>query len=250
MKETLLNTICRSVVNEVKKAATKMYGNIDTKFVDDWFESYNLVVHSGDRIMYPDAEEFDNKFYNGFLRTILCCDPESIVNDICRNYVTRKVAMRLKEFDSLRNVTIDKVIEEIRKSVKLRMLFKAYYGDKKTVDTVLRMVLVNLGVPFYKKIMKFSDFADILKSMKHGQVIQFTLNIPKNENVRVYKAFCVELDGNTYYGIHSLDDVGYAAMSNGFKNIEVGMITEIAKFYDEPMDGTYDNENPVIYVLE
>ena len=249
MKETLLNTICRSVVDEIKKTATKMYGNVNTKFVDDWFESYNLIVHSGDKIIYPDSEEFDNKFYNGFLRTILCCGPESIVNDIRSNYVARKVAMRLKEFDSLRNVTIDKVIEEIRKSVKPYMLFNAYYGDKKTVDTLSRMVLLKLGVPFYRR-MKFSDFANILKSMKHGQVISFTLNLPKNEDVRVYKAFCVELEGNTYYGIHSLDDIGYATMSNGFKNIEVGMVTEIAKFYDEPMYGTYDNENPVMYVLE
>ena len=67
MKETFLNTICRSVVDEIKKTATKMYGNVNTKFVDDWFESYNLIVHIGDRIICPDSEEFDNKFYNSLL---------------------------------------------------------------------------------------------------------------------------------------------------------------------------------------
>ena len=41
MSKTLFNLICDELINKLKASSVSLYGNIETKYIDDWFKDAN-----------------------------------------------------------------------------------------------------------------------------------------------------------------------------------------------------------------
>lgn len=238
MSKTLINLIYGALVNELKSSSAHLYGNIETKYIDDWFK---------------DAEASNFSSSNWALSTLLQCTPESVVKDIYANYVLRTVAKKLRNYDCLHAVSVD-LEKKLLSYNDYVTMFNAYYGDTKALSNLMIKVTMELGIKFY---IKFNclDFLEAFKKLENGEIITFTIKPPYDETARIYRAFHFSLGGLELYGIHSLDSVGFATISSGSQNIEVGMILELAKYYGD-LDGksiSYGGggvNDPTIYVLK
>ena len=238
MSKTLIDIICVALVNELKASSVNLYGNVDTKYIDEWFKD-------------ADASNFSTSRCT--LNTILNCTPESVVKDIYANYVVRLVANRLRKHDCLHTVSVEMEKKLLSYNDPVT-IFKVYYGDIKALNDLTKKIATELGIRFYKKF-NCLDFLEDFKKLKNGETIAFTVKPPHDETVHVYEAYHVLLHDLDIYGVNSSDSVGFATVSYGPQNIEVGMITELAKYYGD-LDGksvSYDGGGvncPTIYVLE
>ena len=231
MSKTLIKLICAALVNELKTSSEHLYGNIETKYIDDWFKD-------------ADASNFSSS--NCALNTLLQCTPESVVKDIYTNYVVQTVAKKLREYDFLHTVSVD-LEKKLLSYDDYETIFKAYYGIENALSNLAAKVTRELGIKFYTKI-DCLGFIEAFKGLKTGGTITFTIK-PYDKTARIYKAFHISLCGLELYIIHPTDSVGFATFSSGTNNIEVAMITELAKYYGDLHDGSNANDL-MIYVLK
>ena len=231
MSNTLFNLVHSAVANELKASSVRLYGNIETKYIDDWFKD-------------ADASNFSSS--NWTLNTLLQCTPESVVKDIYANYVVQTVAKKLREYDFLHTVSVE-LEKKLLSYNDYETIFKAYYGIDNALGKLVAKVTHELGIRLYTKI-NCLGFIEAFKELKTGETITFTIK-PYDKTARIYKAFHISLCGLELYIIHPIDSVGFATFSSGTKNIEAAMITELAKFYGDLHDGS-DAKDLTIYVLK
>lgn len=237
MSKTLINLIYGALVNELKASSVHLYGNIETKYIDDWFKD-------------ADASNFSSS--NWALNTLLQCTPESVVKDIYANYVLQTVAKKLRNYDCLHTVSVD-LEKKLLSYNDYAGIFKAYYGIENALSDLAAKVTHELGITFYTKF-SCRGFLEKFKALNNGEAISFTFK-PYDKTTRIYKAFHISLCGLELYIIHPTDSVGFATFSSGSQNIEVGMILELAKYYGD-LDGksiSYGSggvNDPTIYVLK
>ena len=234
MSKTLIKLICTALVNELKTSSEHLYGNIETKYIDDWFKD-------------ADASNFSSS--NWALNTLLQCTPESVVKDIYANYVVQTVAKKLREYDCLHTASVD-LEKKLLSYNDYETIFKAYYGIDIALSNLAAKVTHELGIRVYTKI-NCLGFIETFKELKYGDTITFTFR-PYDKTTHIYKASHISLCGLELYIIHPTDSVGFATFSDGPQNIEVGMITELAKYYGDLDDSTisYSANDPMIYVLK
>lgn len=237
MSKTLFNLICDELINKLKASSVCLYGNINTKYIDDWFKDAN-------------ASNFSSS--NLALNTLLQCTSESVVKDIYANYVVQTVAKKLREYDSLHTVSVE-LEKKLLSYNDYETIFKAYYGIENALNKLAAKVAYELGIRPYTKI-NCLGFIEAFKGLKVGGTITFTFS-PYDKTASIYKAFHISLGGLELYIIHPMDSVGFATFSVGPQNIEVGMILELAKYYGD-LDGSTisygggDVNDPMIYVLK
>ena len=237
MNKTLFNLICDELINKLKASSVSLYGNIETKYIDDWFK---------------DANDSNFSMYNWTLNTIIQCTPESVVKDIYANYVVQTVAKKLREYDFLHTVSVE-LEKKLLSYNDYETIFKAYYGNENALSNLAAKFAHELGIRLYTKI-NCLGFIEAFKGLKAGSTITFTIR-PYDKNARIYKASHISLCGLELYIIHPTDSVGFATFSAEPQNIEVGMITELAKYYGD-LDGSSISyggggvNDPMIYVLK
>ena len=231
MNKTLFNLICDELINKLKVSSVSLYGDIETKYIDDWFK---------------DANDSNFSMYNWTLNTIIQCTPESVVKDIYANYVVQTVAKKLREYDFLHTVSVE-LEKKLLSYNDYETIFKAYYGNENALSNLAAKFAHELGIRLYTKI-NCLGFIEAFKGLKAGSTITFTIR-PYDKNARIYKASHISLCGLELYIIHPIDSVGFATFSSGTKNIEAAMITELAKFYGDLHDGS-DANDLTIYVLK
>ena len=237
MNKTLFNLICDELINKLKASSVSLYGNIETKYIDDWFK---------------DANDSNFSMYNWTLNTIIQCTPESVVKDIYANYVVQTVAKKLREYDFLHTVSVD-LEKKLLSYDDYETIFKAYYGNENALSNLAAKFAHELGIRLYTKI-NCLGFIEACKGLKAGSTITFTIR-PYDKNARIYKASHISLCGLELYIINPTDSVGFATFSAEPQNIEVGMITELAKYYGDLDDNSISYVGGVvndlmIYVLK
>ena len=237
MSKTLFNLICDELINKLKASSVSLYGNIETKYIDDWFK---------------DANDSNFSLYNWTLNTIIQCTPESVVKDIYANYVVQTVAKKLREYDFLHTVSVE-LEKKLLSYNDYETIFKAYYGNENALSNLAAKFAHELGIRLYTKI-NCLGFIEAFKGLKAGGTITFTIR-PYDKNTRIYKASHISLCGLELYIIHPTDSVGFATFSAGPQNIEVGMITELAKYYGDLDDNSISYvgggvNDLMIYVLK
>ena len=237
MNKTLFNLICDELINKLKASSVSLYGNIETKYIDDWFK---------------DANDSNFSMYNWTLNTIIQCTPESVVKDIYANYVVQTVAKKLRGYDFLHTVSVE-LEKKLLSYNDYETIFKAYYGNENALSNLAAKFAHELGIRLYTKI-NCLGFIEAFKGLKAGSTITFTIR-PYDKNARIYKASHISLCSLELYIIHPTDSVGFATFSAGPQNIEVGMITELAKYYGDLDDNSISYVGGVvndlmIYVLK
>lgn len=237
MNKTLFNLICDELINKLKASSVSLYGNIETKYIDDWFKD-------------ADASNFSSS--NCVLNTILRCTPESVVKSIYANYVVQTVSKKLREYDFLHTVSVE-LEKKLLSYNDYETIFKAYYGNENALSNLAAKFAHELGIRLYTKI-NCLGFIEAFKGLKTGGTITFTIR-PYDKNARIYKASHISLCGLELYIINPTDSVGFATFSAGPQNIEVGMITELAKYYGDLDDNSISYvgggvNDLMIYVLK
>ena len=237
MNKTLFNLICDELINKLKASSVSLYGNIETKYIDDWFK---------------DANDSNFSLYNWTLNTIIQCTPESVVKDIYANYVVQTVAKKLREYDFLHTVSVE-LAKKLLSYNDYETIFKAYYGNENALSNLAAKFAHELDIRLYTKI-NCLGFIEAFKGLKAGSTITFTIR-PYDKNARIYKASHISLCGLELYIINPTDSVGFATFSAEPQNIEVGMITELAKYYGDLDDNSISYVGGVvndlmIYVLK
>lgn len=233
--KTLFETVFNNIKINLAQVSDELFPDMDKRYIDDWFK----------------ANQENTKDMN-FMTKFLNCTPEDIVNDIFHNFVCEKVAKKLTGMYKAvegREKEIKKTLSHILYSV----VFQSYYGNSRATEAIYAVVRHELNLKISTPFT-FKDLKHKMANMSVGSTFKFVVKNPDKTGVDgvIYTAFAVMLDGNVYYGFHSIDDNDWAAMANGFENITVEMLTELVKYNDERFEQYWVNgeANPVIYVLD